>query len=115
MFLCYICNGKLESSSFLLRYLQSQHYSAIKNRYVCKQDNCIKEFQDAHAFKKHLDRKHNVYETIDNHGKNTNFSLSLQTDEATSFPLNSSENKVTQTSQNTCEVPTDPKITATVF
>lgn len=58
MYECYICSDKLQTSNFLVRHLHSCHYSTLQNRYICKQENCISEFQDSHAFKKHLNKKH---------------------------------------------------------
>ena len=77
MFTCYVCGLILLISTLLLLHLKSSHFTVSHNRYVCKQSNCIREFQNAKAFKKHLDRKHNIPDKKDIH-KSDNYFTSIQ-------------------------------------
>ena len=57
-----ICYKKLNSPNLLIRHLKTLHRLAFNNRYVCKQGECIREFQNSQAFKKHLHREHSTRE-----------------------------------------------------
>lgn len=58
MFVCYICGDKLSTPSSLIVHFNLQHMIALNNRYKCRQENCVSDFQDPKAFKKHLLKKH---------------------------------------------------------
>ena len=74
---CYVYYLVLLTSTLLLLHLKSSHFTVSHNRYVCKQSNCVSEFQNAKALKKHLDRKHSIPEKKDIR-ESDNYSTSIK-------------------------------------
>ena len=56
--MCYICSERYQTPSFLIRHFKLRHVITVGDRYKCKQESCVFEFQDSYAFKKHLVKKH---------------------------------------------------------
>lgn len=58
MYVCQVCNINLDSIKKLMKHLKLQHSFSVFDKYICKQPLCVREFQSALRFEKHLLQNH---------------------------------------------------------
>lgn len=58
MYVCQVRKVNLNSIKKLMKHLKLQHSFSIFNKYICKQPLCVREFQPALRFQKHLLHDH---------------------------------------------------------
>lgn len=60
MFSCFACPLSYESAESLICHIRVLHSSLAIKKYICKFDDCIREFDKIDRFSKHLETSHKV-------------------------------------------------------
>lgn len=73
--ICFICEVNVATLSSLVAHFKIIHLLKSFDRYICKENNCLKSFQNLSSFKKHVISKHNSFENISNVTKDNSTSF----------------------------------------
>jgi hypothetical protein len=55
-FICFRCNKVFSKSNVLISHIKIMH--SLLQKFLCKQDNCIRSFSSISDLRKHLDKNH---------------------------------------------------------
>jgi hypothetical protein len=58
MLFCYVCNNGFANASLLATHMKHAHNFTVSSQYICKQGNCLRNFQSLYSFKRHLNTQH---------------------------------------------------------